>query len=514
MKAIPADRTVFQSAKRAVIRFTQIAVFGSALMMLAIATFGQESLAHVVFLEPVGRVDTKRAEVRESMPLYRQATNEERYANWLKNESAERALRLYQQALKVNSASNAAMDYYVALVAGGNHAAVGFRLQTGGKTNELPKQPYILLDPDEAQFDTTLLHESGHMVMALLAGGRQLDGEEMASIPHSTAALSDRSTAFSEGWAIHLETLAAHIARAPKLRRYYHRETINFGEGPWKSAEYFRHSADLTSYSQNLARYDDVRENNFAFESACQAPDYLRVQLEKARDFSNLRDANQLLQSEGFYGSFFFLFVMRGDGFPDESDLAVRYERILKAMAAMFTSVKSVDAKPWLVHFVIEYMKLFPAEKTAIVDVLDDLSHGVFVDPDARRLWREHYLGALQIDRKRMSIEAITAARRRWREQILEKPEILYSRVGPEIACTVPVRTIKIEVFGEAAPLLFDLNTAPAGILRSIPGVTEVEVTRWMAEREREPFRNVKDFRERVQLASQVASSLKFEGKV
>jgi hypothetical protein len=187
----------------------------------------------------------------------------------------------------------------------------------------------------------------------------------MASIPHSTAALSDRSTAFSEGWAIHLETLAAHIAKAPELRKRYHRETISFGEGGWKSAEYFHHSVDLTSYSQNLARYDDVRDNNFTFESACQAPDYLRVQLEKARDFSNLRDANQLLQSEGFYASFFFLLLMRGDCIPAESVLAGRYERILKAMAAMFASVNSVDAKAWLVHFVIEYMKLYPDEKSA-----------------------------------------------------------------------------------------------------------------------------------------------------
>jgi hypothetical protein len=490
------------------------AIGGGLVVLLATATLGQEPLAHVVFLESVGRVDTKRAEIRETMPLYRQATNQERYAVWMKNESAERALRLYQQALNVARPAEGANDYYVALVTGGNHAAVGFRLATGGRTNELPRRPYILLDPDEAQFGTTLLHESGHMVMALLAGGRQLDGEEMASIPHSTAALSDRSTAFSEGWAIHLETVAAHVAKTPKFRRPYHRETINFGDGPWKSAEYFRHSADLTSYSQNFARYNDVRDNNFAFESACEAPDYLRVQLEKTRDFSKLRDANQLLQSEGFYGSFFFLFLMRGEEIPSEAVLGARYEHVLRAMAAMFDSVKSVDAKPWLVHFMIEYMKLFPDEKGAIVDVLNDLSHGVFVDPDAQRLWREHYLAALQIDRKRMNIDVITAARRRWRERVLEKPEILFSRVGPEIACTVPARTVKIEVFGQSTPLLFDLNTAPAGILRLIPGVTEEEVTHWMAERERQSFRDVKDFRERVRLPSEVAAGLKFEGKI
>lgn len=482
--------------------------------MLSMAAAAQEPLARVVFLEPVGSVNTRRAEIRESMPPYRLATNREKYAVWMKNESAERALRLYQQALKVAQRTDGTMDYYVALVPGGNHAAVGFRLQSGEKIKELPRQPYILLDAEESEFKTTLLHETGHMVMALLAGGRQLDGNEMASIPHSTAALSDRSTAFSEGWAIHLETVAAHVAKDPELRRRYHRETIIFGDGPWKSTEYFRHSVDLTSYSQNLARYDDIRDNNFAFESACLAPDYVRIQLEKARDFSTLRDANQLLQSEGFYASFFFLFLMRGNEIPPEPMLVAREGRMLRAMAAMFASAKTVDAKPWLVHLVVEYMKLFPDEKGLVVDALNDLSHGVFVDADARRQWHEHYLAALQIDRKQMNLESIAAARKRWREQVLANPEILFSRLGSEIACTVPKQKIKIAVFGEEAPLLFDVNTAPAGILRLAPGITEDEVKGWTTERERKPFQSVKDFRERVRLSANVASGLTFEGLV
>src|SRR5262249_30541712 len=154
--------------------------------------------------------------------------------------------------LRIAQPAFASSNYYVALVPGGNHAAVGFRLAAGQRTNEFPRHPYILLDPEASRFDTTLLHETGHMIMALLAGGRQLDGLELASIPHSTAALSDRATAFSEGWPIHLETLAAHLAQAPDLRRRYHPQTFEFGDVPWKSAEYFRHSVDLTSYSQNL----------------------------------------------------------------------------------------------------------------------------------------------------------------------------------------------------------------------------------------------------------------------
>ena len=78
-------------------------------------------------------------------------------------------------------------DYYIALVKGGNHAAVGFRLRDRGRMEEHANQPYILLDADPSRFEVTLLHETGHMAMALLAGGRQMEGETMSGIPHSTA---------------------------------------------------------------------------------------------------------------------------------------------------------------------------------------------------------------------------------------------------------------------------------------------------------------------------------------
>ena len=147
-----------------------------------------------------------------------------RYTAWLHNESAERAFRLYRDACEIARPGGGVPDYYVALVPDGNHAAVGFRVKDGDAVEEHARQPYILLDPDPWRFDTTLLHETGHMAMAMLAGGRQLDGKQVTAIPHTTAALSDRSTAFNEGYAIHLETLEAHIgsslsgSRLPALK--------------------------------------------------------------------------------------------------------------------------------------------------------------------------------------------------------------------------------------------------------------------------------------------------------
>jgi hypothetical protein len=466
-------------------------------------------LPQVIFLEPVGKVNTAAAEIREKMPVYRRVADASKYEPWLRNECAARALRLYAEAARITAPGAGVPAYYVALVPGGNHAAVGFRLETSAGVQEYPKTAYILLDAEPGRFETTMLHETGHVVTDLLAGGRQLDGKEVGSIPHSTAALSDRTTAFSEGYAIHLETLAAHLARGADLRRRYYHEAVGFGDVPYRASEYYRPAADLTTYSQEQARYFDVRENHFAFESAFRGPDYLRVQLERARDFATPRDPNQLLQSEGFYASFFFLFVMRGGQVPPEDTISLRESQLQRAMAAMFADVKTDVSTPWLLELVAQYMRLFPEERAAVADALNDLSHGVFVDPGAAALWREHYLASLRLDFPHLNRDAINAARKRWREQVIENPRILFSRIGPEIVCEAPEIKIRLAAFGEDAPLRFDVNTAQEGILRLIPGITEDEIARWTAERAKSPFSSAEDFRRRAGLRAAVLQGLK-----
>jgi hypothetical protein len=462
----------------------------------------------VVFLEPVGKVDTGGAEIEVKDPLYRPVADAARYKPWLNNESAARAFRLYRDACDIAHPGGGRPDYYVALEMGGNHASTGFRLQTGDKIEEHPRQPYIVLDAEEWRFETTLLHETGHMAMEMLAGGRELEGK-IAAIPHSTAALTDRNTAYSEGYAIHLETLQAHLGRNARNRQLYHRGAVLFGDAPWRSAEYFRHSADLASYAQSVARYSEVRENNFSFESAFKGPDYLRVQLEKARDMAVVRDANQLLQAEGYYASFFFLFAMRGESIPEETAIEDRQRQMLRAMHAAFTANPELKSEPWLPRIAMEYMKLFPDERDAIVDALNDTSHGVFVDPAAASLWKEHYLAALRLDMAKLNVRALDAARKRWREQVLDDPAILLSRVGPEVPCEVPAATVRIAAFGEETPVRFDVNTVQSGILRLIPGIGEAEIVAWQAARTATPFTDPYDFRERSGLQAGTLASIK-----
>jgi hypothetical protein len=348
------------------------------------------------------------------------------------------------------------------------------------------------------------------MAMALLAGGRPLEGETMSGIPHSTASLSDRNTAYSEGYATHLEALEAHVSHDPAVRQRFHREQVLFGEGTMRTSEYFRPSADLATYSQSLARYLEVRENNYSFESAFQGPDYLRVQLEKARDFATVRDANQLLQSEGYYASFFFLWVLRGNGVPEDRVLDEREGQVMRAMQAAFASAGNTRQQPWLPLLVREYMKLYPAERQTMADALNDTSHGVFVDRAAAALWKEHYLGALRLDLVKMDPAQINAARKRWREMVLADPDVLLSRIGPQVYCEMIGPKLKLEAFPESLRVEFDANTVQPGIMRLIPGITEDEISKWLAERANKPLTGGEDFRARGILSPEPLKALSF----
>ena len=466
---------------------------------------------HFVFMEP------EPGPPAGDPPLFRRVTDPERVARlgrWLENDSARWAADVYRRARAVavarGFAGNQPAEYFIALVPDGNNGAVGFRLGTGETIQAYPRTAYIQLGPEEWRFTTTLLHETGHVALALLAGGREVPKREIAAIPHTVAALSDRGTAFDEGFAIHLETLVAQISSAPEVRQRYRHDQFLFGPEAQMRGEYYQHSSDLLTFAQTAARYAEVRDNNFAFVSAFKGPDYLRVQMEKARDFATLRDANQLLQSEGFHASFFFAFIVRGNGTPPPDRLRQRQDKVMTALGEMFASQAFTPEAPYLLEFVESYRQAYPAEAGEVLDAFLDLTHGVFVDPDAASLWREHYLAALRLDLRQLGREKIDAARARWHTAATKDPKVLYSRLGPQLRCDVEGHTVRLVGLGTETPLSMDVNTAEEGIMRLVPGITDAEVASWLAARARAPFASVEDFKARAGLADTTRGSLKF----
>lgn len=463
---------------------------------------------HVIFMDPIPEAEAGAA------AAFVQVTDSERLARletWMDNEPADWARQLYADAYRIAGAGPGEPIVYVALIPGRNHADAGFVLRTPDGEEQHPITPYLKLGEDEWRFASTFLHETGHAVFGLLLRGKGLEARPMASIPHSTAALTDRTTAFNEGYGIHLETLLAHISDDPRMVSRYRHEQARFGSWPGFASEYYRQSADVMTYAQSFARYQEVRDNTYAFASSFTGPDYLRVQLEKGRDFSTLRRPDQLLQSEGFYASFFFGMLMRDGDVPDRETLRERQRRVLVALAEILPAHSDDPETPWLLRFVRAYRDRFPGETAAradrradVLDVLLDLSHGVFVDPNAAGLWRDHYKAALILDIAGRARPAIEEARARWRESVLSDMDLLESRIGTQIECSVETVSVHLVAFGDPLPLYFDANTVQPGILRMVPGLKEDVLDRWITERDRAPFDDARDLAARARFDESV----------
>lgn len=460
----------------------------------------------VLFMEPDGATE------KGQLPGYKAVTDPERirtYAAWMDNACARMALDLYRSAWGLAHPEDPQPLYAIALVAGGNYADLGFRLKEGEGWTLHEGTAYIKLAPEDWVFTSTFLHETGHVVLSVLNGGEGIASQDLACIPHTTAALTDRGTAFNEGFAIHLETLMAHLGADPVVTERYGHVRFQFGPAAARHGEYFRQSMDLLTYAQPRSRYMDVRENAFAFAPAFKGPDYLRVQLDKARDFSELRDADQLLESEGFTATFFFSLLLRGKVAPGEAGLKERQQQVLATLYDVLHAKASTPERPYLLDFVSAFIRRYPEQAGEVVDVLLDLSHGVFVDRGAATLWREHYLGALRLDLAEKDNPKIAKARQEWRERVLADPQALYANLGPPIRCEVPSVSVRLVAFGESAPLSFDLNTAEEGVIRLVPGIGEREIKSWISQRKARAFADVGDFRKRAGLSKRTLASMK-----
>lgn len=490
-------------------------VVGEMSSCIALAGGDQDETIPVVFMEPL---DPNSIEPGESkFDHYHWITDNERireYTGWLENGAARMAFDLVEDAWQVMADRGAVDDedhrYHIALVPQGNYASSGFVLHTPDGIEHHESRAYIKLDPSPRSFGDTLLHETGHVVLSILSNGTGIPAEPISSIPHTTAALTDRGTAFNEGFAIHLETLAGHFLDDPDIRKAYRFNGFDFDFGSWRGDEFYRHAIDLRNYAQTRSRYEQVRRNNFAFATAFRNPDYLRVQLDPARDFAKLRDANQLLQSEGFYATFFFAVMTHG---LDESASSVdrqRQSEVLNVIASIFAQGDVDTATPYMLRFVEEFMNAFPERAATVADILTDLSHGVFSDSEAAVLWEQTYRAALELDIANFPSKKLDDLRFEWSEQIVADPQVLYSRLGPQIPCIVPDRKVLLVAFGQEIPVAFDINTVQEGILRIVPEISEQDVQRWLAERAEQPFRDADDFKLRVGADSMFLQHMEF----
>ena len=79
---------------------------------------------------------------------------------------------------------------------------------------------------------------------------------------------------------------------------------------------------------------------------------------------------------------------------------------MLEVLAAVLNE-KTDGHTPFILSFVEKYLKKYPDEGKEVLDVFLDLSHGVFVDKNAAKLWHDHYLGALHLDIAKKKIKLL-----------------------------------------------------------------------------------------------------------
>ncbi len=410
----------------------------------------------------------------------------------LDNEPARFALALYRLAWEMAPPAELPGEpvLFIGLEEGGNHAETGLSIVEDGRRRFLKALPYLRLEADPETMRGTMLHETGHAIHALLVAGVELDdqhGDAIAPIPHSTFAVTDRRTVFNEGLAIHLEAIQGHCGRDAETRAFYDHATLRHGPTGDRSNEYFFPIKDVMTYAQSFARYQAVRDGLFAFETAARG-DYLRVQLDPARDLRTLRDPGSLVASEGFVASIVFQVIAK-DGCADGLEpLVARYR-------ALFRALREAERRRGAVPLV----ELVVALGSDAVAVFLDLSRGITLDAEAAGVWARLYDASLALDMKARTaiLDDLEARRTRWRDEAAADPRRLAQRIGPVVAVKA-ARKVGVMLFGDAQPMSFDANAGGAPLLALIPGWTDAHVAAFLAQRAARPFASLEDLRARL----------------
>ncbi len=470
-------------------------------------------LTKVKFLKPV--TDDKRETGKKTKPSFEPITEREQLMALkqnLKNESAYFAFKLFDMAQRT---AGTKYPFFIVIEKGGNNASQGFRLRVAADQYEnFDRAPYIKLDPSAKAFRTTLLHESGHMIFSVLSRGQGIATEQIAPMYHTTSAITDRGTAFNEGFAEHLEAVMAHFSGDRQTKQYYgHRKLANPSGSMVRSGFLFPMD-DMSNYAQSFARYQSVRDNHYSFENATDTINYYRIQLSPTPDLERPRNASQLVASEGFCATYFFWLVAEQIDTLSPEEITEVYQPIFDALQLTLAKVPKDNEPipPYLTSFVKNYGQKNSKLKTVGVRLLHHLSHGAFFDRDYSNRWKEalraHY--RLDIAAIRKLHQSLESNEKKIVEQFSKRHESIDSNIGNVIAVQLANTKVRLPVAfgGQELPLSFDINTIPARVLTMIDGISQKEIDSFEVNR-KVPYRDLADFKKRSGIKKQILEQFK-----
>lgn len=443
----------------------------------------------VVFVEPIGEFNPWG----DVLPKVKPIEDQLRLAklnSWLRNEGPSLGLNLLK-AERLITNSNAGV-FYLVITPGGNYAGIGFTLVEKETETPYPNAAFIILDESEETFRSIFHHETGHVIFVELNGFTRMPRNSFSGVVHSNAVITDRTTAFDEGFAISLETLLVHYSKDENLLRFALHRPADIAID--RIGEYGFLLSDTINPAQTFDRYHGVRDNDFSFETMPNRNGYFASLFERARDYSRTRSPDELLSTEGFYASFFFRLVEMNLKNYTSNDLMSAYSQVFKEIKQTL-SENQEPTTPWLIEFVRKYAAAYPSVREQVFTLLFDLSHGAFFTKDYKTRWTDVYLTALNKDFEKYSslLKEIKKIKRDSVTDVMNTERKLYDGIGVVLGVEVANTTVD-SMRGKPVALQFDLNTVPLVILERVPGISPQEIDSFRNARDAAPWQSFEDF--------------------
>ena len=385
---------------------------------------------------------------------------------------------------------------YLSLEDGGFPRA-GFWLQEGG-TMRYVAEPFVdlIVDADSIEkgdFEEIFAHEQGHVLLRRLLPKLP---EGRSRTPHASLAITDRPTAFDEGFATHFQALARRFTGNERLKL----EDQGLAGKPF--LPYWASNLDRT------ARVDGVRRNLFV-QSQLTLPgagDAIVLRDHSTLfDTARLKSGDQMMASEGVVATVFYRWLAAGDG---GAALVDRYGRLFRALSALDRQPLDPDS-PILVRLLQTYARLNPQDAPQVIRGFLETTYAATVDPRVARhaesvatvgrvggMNAEAFVGQLKLARTAMAqtIEATTADRL-------------------DAALSAPIWLFLAKGDGSDAyldGLSVDLNTAEREQLSALPGLDAATAERIVAERRAHgPYATLASLPARASVSDSALASLR-----
>ena len=362
---------------------------------------------------------------------------------------------------------------------------------------------------DDGEMEKIFGHEYSHLLLYLM----NYDPSNCYSNKfHDVTAVTDPYTAFSEGFAEHLELVSYENG----LEEYADEEF----SGLWDTG------LDIeawTSYRSKQLRYHAVKNNRFVYGKLVpgidEYEDYIDLHLDHLTSSAFLpervKNGSQVLASEGAISSIFYHIYSddifkenyKDEGFYEKFGISVDevtpVENLYLKILYVISKVDMVDSDQPMIDFVRSYGESFPDEKEKLYKLFLKLTHFTTVSEEAAEKFSEHYLVGRRgdMDEFRESLIQLREFKEGFEEKVLDRGISLDHALYPQIwienkdyqipPCPwIPDNTVNY---------VFDLNTASVVDMMSLTDMDYDKAREMIVIREEiDGFSSFEDFDERL----------------